>query len=308
MIKKLATPTIIGISLLYALSGPIVRPQVELLLLALGLIVLVSALSRNYVDLFIAGFVVINLLAHRLLYPDMIFYRHIAQTTALCAFTLLQVSLCMGPLAKFSKRFSHLLIHRRHIGVSVFMLALTHALFVTANYYKFDLRLLYGVGPNIFGTTALFILTPLAGTSINYFKTKVKVETYNLIHTGLLLFYFLYIGVLYFFGFLSLLPWQILAFGIFMVVWVLFAPWSLPKRLFLRVNGWKQLHYLVYIAYISVFLHAWTGFFYYQKLPMQIVFWLGTLCVVTLHTVGWIRKLQTKRQVGSITDSLKKPS
>jgi len=308
VIKKLATPTILGISLSYALFGPIFRPEADLLLVALGLIVLVSALTRSYADLFIAGFVVVNLFVHRLLYPDIIFYRHIAQTTALCAFTLLQVSLCMGPLAKFSKRFAHLLIHRRHVGVSVFLLALTHALFVIANYYKFDLKLLYGVGPNVFGSTTLFILTALAGTSINYFKTKVKVEFYNLIHTGLLLFYIVYVCILYFFGLVNLLPWQLLAISVFVVIWLLFAPWTLPKRMFLRVNGWKQLHYLVYIAYLSVIIHAWTGFFAYEKLPMQVVFWVGILSVISLHTFGWIKKLKSKRQVEQITASLEKPS
>lgn len=308
MIKRLATPIILGVSLSYALLAPIFRPEADILLLALWLIVLLSILTRNYVDLFIASFVVVNIVAHRLLYPDMIYYRHIAQTTALCAFTLLQISLCMGPLAKFSKRFARLLIHRRHIGVSVFLLALTHALFIISNYYEFDLKLLYGVGPNIFGSTALFILTALAGTSINYFKTKVKVEFYSLLHSGLLLFYILYVGILYFFGFINLLPWQILAIVVFVVIWLFFAPWTLPKRLFLRVNGWKQLHYLVYIAYASVIIHAWTGFFLYEKLPMQIVFWSGILSVISLHIVGWIRKLRMNRQVGLLTTSLEKPS
>ena len=42
------------------------------------------------------------------------------------AFTLLTVILCIGPLARLDPRFLPLLYNRRHLGVSMFTLALAH--------------------------------------------------------------------------------------------------------------------------------------------------------------------------------------
>jgi len=44
-----------------------------------------------------------------------------------CALLLLQVVLCIGPLARFDRRFLVLLYNRRHLGVTTFCLALAHA-------------------------------------------------------------------------------------------------------------------------------------------------------------------------------------
>ncbi len=45
------------------------------------------------------------------------------------AFLLLHVILCIGPLARLDARFLPLLYNRRHLGVSMFLLALAHSVF-----------------------------------------------------------------------------------------------------------------------------------------------------------------------------------
>jgi nitrite reductase/ring-hydroxylating ferredoxin subunit/DMSO/TMAO reductase YedYZ heme-binding membrane subunit len=44
-----------------------------------------------------------------------------------CAFTMLTIILCIGPLARLSPRFLPLLYNRRHFGVLTFLIALAHA-------------------------------------------------------------------------------------------------------------------------------------------------------------------------------------
>src|SRR5215470_9032394 len=45
-----------------------------------------------------------------------------------CAFLMLSVILCIGPLARLDRRFLPLLYNRRHFGVLTFFIAVTHAL------------------------------------------------------------------------------------------------------------------------------------------------------------------------------------
>src|SRR6266536_145592 len=45
------------------------------------------------------------------------------------AFLLLHVVLCIGPLARLDRRFLPVLYNRRHLGVTMFTLALAHGVF-----------------------------------------------------------------------------------------------------------------------------------------------------------------------------------
>jgi sulfoxide reductase heme-binding subunit YedZ len=45
------------------------------------------------------------------------------------ALLLLHVILCIGPLCRLDKRFVPLLYNRRHLGVTMFVLALAHGMF-----------------------------------------------------------------------------------------------------------------------------------------------------------------------------------
>ena len=51
------------------------------------------------------------------------------------AFLLLHVILCIGPLARLDRRFLPLLYNRRHMGVTMFLLALAHGVLSTVQYH-----------------------------------------------------------------------------------------------------------------------------------------------------------------------------
>ena len=50
------------------------------------------------------------------------------RATGTCAFIMLTIILCIGPLARLDPRFLPLLYNRRHFGVLTFIVALVHAL------------------------------------------------------------------------------------------------------------------------------------------------------------------------------------
>lgn len=300
--KNLYIYLAVGTALLYAVSAPVLESSLGLFWILLGFIGVIAILFKNYTDLILIAFVGLNMYSHTLLYPNLDDFRHIAQTSAFVALTFLHITLLMGPLAKFHQRFAKLLKHRRHVGVAAFLMAFIHANFIIAKYYNFEFVDIYGINANFFGTTALIILSAMALTSLNYFQYTVTVKTYSVLHTGLLVFYITYTTFLSLIGYLRLEIWQLLIFALFVIFWILLAPWSLPKKLFLRVNGWKQLHYLVYIAYIAVIIHAWTGYFSVEKLPMKVTFWVPVFCVFIIHAFGWIRKIRGLRK---LKDSLK---
>lgn len=54
-----------------------------------------------------------------------------------CAYLLLHIILCIGPLARLHPIFLPLLFNRRHLGVATFMIALLHALLVVGWYHGF---------------------------------------------------------------------------------------------------------------------------------------------------------------------------
>lgn len=297
MNKKIQVYTIIAICIIYALLAPLLFPTLNVLWIVLGLIFLLCLLAKNWVDLILLALVAGNVLLHQLMYPNLDDTRHIVQATAFTAFTFLQITLVIGPLTRINKRFSTLFRHRRHVGVATFLLAFVHANFVIASYYEFNPELIYSVTANYFGSTALVILSALAFTSTNYFQTKLSSKFYNLIHTGLLVFYIAYTLGISGFGILKLDTFHYLIFACFIIFRLLIAPWSLPKKLFIRVNSWKQLHYLVYIAYISLIIHAWTGFFALQPLTMQITFWITIFAVVSIHAFGWLMRLKKRNSI-----------
>src|SRR5262245_11301099 len=53
------------------------------------------------------------------------------------ALLLLHVILCIGPLCRLDKRFLPLLYNRRHLGVTMFVLALAHGVFSLVQFHAF---------------------------------------------------------------------------------------------------------------------------------------------------------------------------
>jgi len=97
----------------------------------------------------------------------------------LTAFALLTVTLCIGPLARLDERFAPLLYNRRHLGVSMALVALAHGGFAFLYYGGFgvtdpfsallarpaELASLSAFPFEWPGLLALLILTVMAATS-----------------------------------------------------------------------------------------------------------------------------------------------
>ena len=116
----------------------------------------------------------------------------------ICAFTMITLILCIGPLARLSPRFLPLLYNRRHFGVLAFCVACVHAFsvadwfyvqdslpdffseFVTgANYAKF-----IGFTTKAIGLAALSIFFVMAATSHDYWLAFLSPPVWKAIHMG----------------------------------------------------------------------------------------------------------------------------
>ena len=63
---------------------------------------------------------------------------HNARAFGACAFLMLTVILCIGPLARLDRRFLPLLYNRRHFGVLTSVVATSHAYFILNWYFAFS--------------------------------------------------------------------------------------------------------------------------------------------------------------------------
>ena len=112
------------------------------------------------------------------------------------AFLLLHVILCIGPLCRLNPKFLPLLYNRRHAGVTVFLLALIHAVMVVATYHAgsdtnpilsifVTNRLtgsLAGVPFQPFGFFALIILFLMAATSHDFWLANLSAPVWKALH------------------------------------------------------------------------------------------------------------------------------
>jgi nitrite reductase/ring-hydroxylating ferredoxin subunit/DMSO/TMAO reductase YedYZ heme-binding membrane subunit len=113
-----------------------------------------------------------------------------------CAFLLLHVVLCIGPLARFDRRFLPLLYNRRHLGVATFLVGLLHAALATGYYHAFG-RLnpvvsllstnthydsLTAFPFEILGVAALLILFLMAATSHDFWLKNLSPSVWKALH------------------------------------------------------------------------------------------------------------------------------
>ncbi len=113
-----------------------------------------------------------------------------------CAFLLLTMVLCIGPLARLDKRFLPILYNRRHLGVSTFLVTLIHGIIVTVWYNGFgvinpfkslvsahhDYGSLAQFPFEILGIAALFILLIMAATSHDYWNKNLGPSVWKSLH------------------------------------------------------------------------------------------------------------------------------
>lgn len=118
------------------------------------------------------------------------------QAFGTCAFLMLTVILCIGPLARLDRRFLPLLYNRRHFGVMTCAVALVHASHVLGWYFAFSPTEPYtalltantsygqvlGFPFEVFGMMALFILLILALTSHDFWLSFLTPPVWKALH------------------------------------------------------------------------------------------------------------------------------
>jgi nitrite reductase/ring-hydroxylating ferredoxin subunit/DMSO/TMAO reductase YedYZ heme-binding membrane subunit len=105
-----------------------------------------------------------------------------------CAFLLLTLVLCMGPLARLDRRFLPLLYNRRHLGVMTCAVAAGHVLAVLDWYFAFSptspVAALLGADSRFipFGLFAFLVLLAMAFTSHDFWLTFLTPPIWKALH------------------------------------------------------------------------------------------------------------------------------
>ncbi|HET8891702.1 MAG TPA: Rieske 2Fe-2S domain-containing protein [Candidatus Angelobacter sp.] len=113
-----------------------------------------------------------------------------------CAFLLLHIVLCIGPLCRLDARFIPLLYNRRHLGVTTFLLGLGHGVFSIIQFHAFGDRnplvSLFTANQRfdsvaqfpfqLLGFAALVILYVMAATSHDFWLHNLGAPAWKRIH------------------------------------------------------------------------------------------------------------------------------
>jgi nitrite reductase/ring-hydroxylating ferredoxin subunit/DMSO/TMAO reductase YedYZ heme-binding membrane subunit len=113
-----------------------------------------------------------------------------------CAFVMLHIILCIGPLARLDRRFLPLLYNRRHLGVATFLVGLVHGILAVGFYHGFgrvnpfvslltsntNYASLSAFPFQILGAAALVILFLMAATSHDFWLKNLSAATWKRLH------------------------------------------------------------------------------------------------------------------------------
>ena len=131
-----------------------------------------------------------------LLHPTVTLEALLIRGFATAAFLLLHVILSIGPLCRIDKRFLPLLYNRRHLGVTMFILALAHGAFSIVQFHalgklnplvsvlvsnpRFDSLSQFPFQP--LGALALAILFLMAATSHDFWLANLSAPVWKALH------------------------------------------------------------------------------------------------------------------------------
>lgn len=124
------------------------------------------------------------------------------------AFILLHVILSIGPLCRLDRRFLPLLYNRRHMGVTMCLLALYHSRLVLGWYHDFgntepivslfasstDYGSFADFPFEVLGAGALVILALMAATSHDFWLANLTAPVWKALHMGVYVAYVLLVG------------------------------------------------------------------------------------------------------------------
>ncbi len=126
---------------------------------------------------------------------------------AVAAFLLLHIILSIGPLCRLDARFLPLLYNRRHLGVTMFLLAATHAIISIIQFHALgdlnplvsvlagntDTQSISGFAFQPFGFAALVILFLMAATSHDFWLANLTAPVWKALHMSVYVAYVLLI-------------------------------------------------------------------------------------------------------------------
>ncbi|MEM9686937.1 MAG: Rieske 2Fe-2S domain-containing protein [Bacteroidota bacterium] len=127
----------------------------------------------------------------------------IIRTTAFTAILLLHIILMIGPLCRLNTRFLPLLYNRRHLGVSMFLIALIHGVFSIIQFHSLgDTNAIVSVFTSnqhynaisefpfqTLGFFALLILFVMAATSHDFWLKNLGPKVWKTLHMGVYIAY-----------------------------------------------------------------------------------------------------------------------
>ena len=133
---------------------------------------------------------------------------HLIRGLATGAFLLLHVILSIGPLCRLDRRFLPLLYNRRHLGVTMFILALAHGIFATEQFHALgDVNPLTSLLASntqfgsvsefpfeLLGLGALLLLFLMAATSHDFWLQNLTAPVLKRLHMLVYVAYVLLIG------------------------------------------------------------------------------------------------------------------
>jgi sulfoxide reductase heme-binding subunit YedZ len=142
-------------------------------------------------DAVVAAIILVWFIGGRLLFhgPDLSVF--LTQASAALAFLFLSATLSLGPLARLWRPATHFIFNRRHLGVTTWALAVSHATLVMhygAKWKPSNLLIalpeerFLGVPFPLFGAVALGILTVMAATSWDYFFHAWSAPVWKRLH------------------------------------------------------------------------------------------------------------------------------
>lgn len=143
-----------------------------------------------------------------LLFPEATAETLVIRASGSCAFLLLTIILCIGPLCRLDSRFLPLLYNRRHFGVTMFLVALVHGAFSIFQFHALGnldpLISLFVSNRNYasladfpfqpLGFFALLILFLMAATSHDFWLRNLTPPVWKTLHMFVYLAYALLVG------------------------------------------------------------------------------------------------------------------
>ena len=168
--------------------------------------------QKRVYDLVVAGSVFIYLVLFAglgaLVHPNATIETLLIRAFGTGAFLLLHVILCIGPLCRLDRRFLPLLYNRRHLGVTMFLLALAHGVFSIVQFHSlgdvhplvsvFISNVRYGSLADFpfqpLGFFALLILFLMAATSHDFWLRNLTAPVWKRLHMLVYVAYALLIG------------------------------------------------------------------------------------------------------------------